>query len=371
MKSRRGAPKRIATHGYACWTSSCLYYGITDAGIHALVGDGYHGTTDHIQDLRCQACGTKVSTRRGTPLYHLRTPPQRVGEVLSALAEGVDYRAAARVFGHHEATIRRWLIRAGQHADQLHAHLFRHLDLPHVQLDEIRTRLRQRCAVLWLWLVIDPVTKIVPVLHLGPRTQESAHSVVHTLRAVLAPGCVPVMTSDGLRQYFYAVTAHFGQWVQRGRRRRWEVSPALVYGQVQKSYCRHRLVRVHYRMLCGTAERLRTTLQRLGLSGRLTTAFIERLNLTVRHGVAALTRRTWATAQTTPSLLLHLAWWRAYYHLVRPHRALRLALSAPRPREGRRLPQRYRPQTPAMAAGVTTHRWTVGEVLRYPCPRIA
>jgi hypothetical protein len=126
--------------------------------------------------------------------------------------------------------------------------------------------------VLWLWLVIDPVTKIVPMLHLGPRTQDAAHAVVHGLRTVLAPGCVPVITSDGLRQYFYAVTAHFGQWVQVGRHRRWQVAPALIYGQVQKCYRRRRLVRVRYRMLYGTGTCLQSTLQRLGLSGRLTTA---------------------------------------------------------------------------------------------------
>jgi IS1 family transposase len=355
------------TQGYACPQRSCPYYGIADARIHALVGDGHHGTTDHIQDLRCQACGTKVTTRRGTPLYHLRTPPQRVGEVLSTLAEGLDAQAAARVFGHREAPIRRWLGCAGRPASHRHAQLFQELALPHVQLDEIRTRLRQRCQVLWLWLVIDPVTKIVPVLHLGPRTQESAHAVVHGRRTVLAPGCVPVITSAGLRQYFYAVTAHFGWWRQGSRCRVWQVAPALVYGQVQKVYRRRRLVRVRHRMLCGTRKRLQTTLQGLGRSGRLTTAFIERLNLTARHGVAALSRRTWATAQTAPGLLLQVEWWRLYYHLVRPHSGLQVALPHPQPREGRRVPQRYRVRTPAMAAGVTLHRWHVVEVLRYPC----
>jgi hypothetical protein len=124
-------------------------------------------------------------------------------------------------------------------------------------------------------------------------------------------------------------------------------------------------------MLCGTLPQLRTTLQALGLSGRLTTAFIERLNLTVRHSVAAVSRRTWATAQTAPSLLLHLEWWRLYDHLVRPHHGLRQALPEPRAGAGRRVPQRYQARTPAMAAGVTTHRWTVGEVLRCPCVRAA
>ena len=71
-------------------------------------------------------------------------------------------------------------------------------------------------------------------------------------------------------------------------------------------------------MRLGTETALQATLRELGLSGRFNTAFIERVNLTVRHGVASLARRTWATAQQSPHLLAHLEWWRAYYHCVRP-----------------------------------------------------
>ncbi len=59
-------------------------------------------------------------------------------------------------------------------------------------------------------------------------------------------------------------------------------------------------------MRCGTAEDLRAALAKLGLSGRLNTAFVERVNLKLRQGVAALARRTWATAQAAPSLLAQL-----------------------------------------------------------------
>jgi hypothetical protein len=215
------------------------------------------------------------------------------------------------------------------------------------------------------------LTKIVPVLHLGPRTQQSAHAVVHALRDVLTPGCIPAVTTDGLRLYYYALTAHFGQWVRRGRRRAWQVAPTLLYGQLQKCYRQRRLVRVRYRMLCGTRRRLRQTLRTLGLSGRLTTAFVERVNLTVRQSVAALTRRTWSTAQTVPGLLAQLTWWRGYYHFVRPHYSLRVALARPRDRGSGRQPQRYRGQTPAMAAGVTTQCWTVVGLLSQPCPDAA
>jgi IS1 family transposase/transposase-like protein len=364
---RRGRPQRVVTEGHACLEPTCPYRGITDAAVHALIGYGHHGTTDRIQDFLCQACGTKVSARRDTALYQLKTPPQRVGEVLSALAEGMSVDAAVRVFGHGEPTLRRWLDRAGQHAGRLHQRLFVHLRLPHVQLDEIRTRLRRRTGILWLWLAVDPCTKIIPVLHLGPRTQQSAHVVVHALCAVLAQGCLPAVTSDGLTLYFYALTAHFGHWVQHGRRRCWQVDQRLVYGQVLKRYRRRRVVAVTRRMLCGTARQLATALQLLGLSGRLNTAFVERVNLTVRHSVAALSRRTWATAQTTPALLLHLEWWRGYYHFVRPHRGLRVPLTQPQARGGRRPPQRYRACTPAMAAGLTAQRWTPADFLAYPC----
>jgi hypothetical protein len=125
------------------------------------------------------------------------------------------------------------------------------------------------------------------------------------------------------------------------------------------------------RVRLGTEDALKAALQGFGFTGRLNTAFIERVNLTVRHGVAALARRTWATAQQSPHLLAHMEWWRAYYHFVRPHQSLRMVLVQPRERGGRLPAQRYRQRTPAMAAGRTTRRWTVREVLVCPLPPVS
>jgi len=373
VKSRRGAPKRVNTEGFACPNRQCSYFGNTDARVHALVGDGKHGRAERIQTFRCQACRTTFSARRDTPLYRLKTPSHQVAVVLSALAEGLDASAAERVFGYRQATITTWLTRAGEHAQSLHKRSFSNLHLPHLQLDELRTRLRNHSQVLWLWLAIDPRTKLLPVLQLGPRTQNMAHSLIHSLRQLLAPGCLPLFTSDGLNVYFYALTAHFGHWLENGRRGRkalrWQVAPELIYGQVKKSYRRRKLTRVTHVMRLGTEEALKAALQGLGFSGRLNTAFIERVNLTVRHGVAALARRTWATSQQTPQLLAYLEWWRAYYHFVRPHQSLRVALMQPRERGSKRLAQRYRQRTPAMAAGRTNRRWTAREVLSCPLPQ--
>jgi IS1 family transposase len=106
-------------------------------------------------------------------------------------------------------------------------------------LDELRTRLRCAKQVLWLWLAIDPCTKILPVLSLGPRTQHMAHLVIHSLQQLLASGCLPLFTSDGLNVYFSALTAHFGKWREERHRgqhvRRWQVEADLIYGQVKKS----------------------------------------------------------------------------------------------------------------------------------------
>ena len=105
VKSRRGAPKRIDTAGFACPNQQCPYYGITEAHIHALVGDGKHGQAERIQTFRCQACRTTFTSRRTTALYRLKTPSHQIAMVLSVLAEGLDPSAAERVFGFRQATI--------------------------------------------------------------------------------------------------------------------------------------------------------------------------------------------------------------------------------------------------------------------------
>jgi hypothetical protein len=130
---------------------------------------------------------TPLSLLGATPLVPSENSlsPDRNGADL-ALAEGLDASAAERVFGYRQATITslsysRWRVRT----DLARALPSRHLRLPHLQLDELRTRLRCSTHVLWLWLAIDPLTKILPALHLGPRTQNAAHIVIHSLRQLL------------------------------------------------------------------------------------------------------------------------------------------------------------------------------------------
>jgi hypothetical protein len=266
---------------------------------------------------------------------------------------------------------------AGEHAQTLHKRTFCHLHLPHLQLDELRTRLRCTTQILWLWLAIDPRTKILPVLELGPRTQHMAHRVIHSLRERLAPGCIPLFTSDGLNLYFSALTAHFGPWLpvrRRGRNvRQWQVAAGLIYGQVKKSYRRRKLVQVTSVMRLGTEETLTAALQALGFSGRLNTAFIERVNLTVRNarggsGKTDLGHFSTSAPAAGPSGMVA----RVLPFCTSPCFPVHDARAAARTRgEAASATLSSADPSHAMAAGKTNRRWTAREVLLCPLPPLS
>ncbi len=176
-------------------------------------------------------------------------------------------------------------------------------------------------------------TKIVPVIRLGPRTLAVAYAVVHELRHWMRTGYPrPVFTTAGLRLYFYALTAHFGHWITPAgsRKRVWQFAAEFLYGQVKKFQRRRRLIKVELELLWGEWKLLRSRLKAASLTGRLNTAFIEHLNLTLRPSVALSTRRTWGAAQQQSQLTLHVEWWRGYYHFARYHEVLRIERTVPR-----------------------------------------
>ncbi len=106
----------------------------------------------------------------------------------------------------------------------------------HVQLDELVGNLRGQAERVFIWVAIEAQTKIVPVLHLGRRTNADAQRVVHELWQRLAKKCLPIFTTDGLRAYYNALTSRFGHWVQQVGKRfpSWAVDPELLYGQLHK-----------------------------------------------------------------------------------------------------------------------------------------
>lgn len=358
-KSSRGRRKSIPTHGFACLNPSCEYFGITDETIHALVGNGKNGQHHNIQNLKCQCCGKAFTSRKGTPLYYLKTSEHTIEMVLWFLAEGIDQSVMTRYTKHCDATIARWLTRMGQHTAAWHNRLFHNLSFGLIQMDELYARVRNHQKSRWVWLAIDPITKVIPSLHLGGRTSGDAYALVHDLTSRLQDGCIPAFTTDGLRSYFYALTAHFGDWhrPERARKDHWKASDDLLHGQLIKRKTRRSFYSLT-RMAWGNRQQLTSILRQHGLTHLIQTAFIERVNLTFRQSVAPLTRKTWALPLSEQHLLIHLEWFRFYYHFVRFHESLRESVPG--------LKRRYQQRTPAMALGLTDHIWTVGDILRTP-----
>jgi IS1 family transposase len=290
--------------------------------------------------------------------------------VLNLLALGVDISALEEVLTIRESTLRTWLVRSGVQGRKLHERFFIGLELVHVQLDELWAKVKQAKQDIWVWVACEAKTKIIPVIQLGPRTQDMAYSVMHELKSKMKAGCVPVFSSDGLQHYFYALTAHFGEWICADGELKavWMILPDFFYAQVIKQRKRFRLVDVVYRHIWGLPTEYRSRLKAEGLSGNINTSFVERINLTLRQGVSKLTRRTWGTAQFSSELTEHIYWWLAYYHFSRYHESLRIKLDVPILRKGKLRAQEYRKVTPAVAAGLTRKRWSVMELVSYPLP---
>jgi IS1 family transposase len=238
--------------------------------------------------------------------------------------------------------------------------------------DEAIKRLER--SPYWVWTAMDPESKLLVVIEVGPRTLAMAQCVVHQVFQHLAPDCVSLFLTDGLKDYGTAFLSHFGQWMQPARRRdkgplpkpRWMPVPQLLYAQVVKSYRRRRIVGVKYQVVFGTMERVAQILAACGW--KINTAFVERLNLDIRQRVAAVGRRVNTLCKGEDGLRHQLTVYHAYYNFCLPHVSLRQPLLVPEPTHGRGSAKVWRPCTPAMAAGLTDHVWSLKEVLLYRVP---
>ncbi|HEY5870209.1 MAG TPA: hypothetical protein VI542_32350 [Candidatus Tectomicrobia bacterium] len=209
---------------------------------------------------------------------------------------------------------------------------------------------------------------------MGNRTLVMAQAVLHHIAQLLAPGCVPLFLSDGYLNYLTAIVTHFGCWVQPPRRQakgntpkpRWMPLPALLYAQVVKSMRRRRLVAVKHRVVFGMQRAIDQVLAACGW--QINTAFVERLNLSLRQRVAAMGRCSAAPCKSEDSRGQQLALFQAYYNFVLPHASLRQALAEPIATHGSGSAKLWRLCTPAMMAGLTDHVWSLREVLIFRVP---
>jgi hypothetical protein len=197
---------------------------------------------------------------------------------------------------------------------------------------------------------------------------------VHQVTEVVAPSCVPLFLTDGLKDYATALLTHVGQWMHPERRQergptptpRWLPLPELVYGQVVQSSRRRRIVGVTHRVVFGTRLAIEQVLATCGWT--INTAFVERLNLDIRQRVAAIGRRVNTLCQGEAGVRDQLTLFQVSHNFVLPHASVRQPLLIPQATNGRGSAKVWRPCTPAMAAGLTDHVWSLKEVLCYRVP---
>jgi IS1 family transposase len=293
----------------------------------------------------------------------------------------------ARVFEADPNTVLGWLVEAADHLETFCRYFLRDVNVEQVQMDEVFALLsavkdgevteaeaiqRLSRSLHWVWVAIEPASKLILAFDTGNRTLAMAQRLVHQVTQVLAPDCAPLFLTDGFREYVTALVTHYGRWMQPERRQvkgpmpqpRWMPLPQLLYAQVVKSYRRRRLVGVTHRVVFGTRAIIERILAQRGW--KINTSFVERLNLDFRQHVAAIGRRVNTLGKHEAGLRHQLTLFQTYHNFVLPHASLRV----PRPaaRHGPGPVKRWQQRTPAMAAGLTDHVWSRREVLRYRVP---
>ncbi len=334
------------SHDVFCPNPDCPARGRCGAGnigIHAHTPPRY----------RCTVCDKTFSARANTPFYRRSTDEAIITQVVTLVAHGCPLAAIVVAYGFQRQTVCAWLDAAGVQGEAVHRHLVcQPRNLGAVQADEIRVR--QQGGVVWVAMALLVTTRLWLGGVVSPRRDGPLIARLCALVKACALPAPLLICVDGFAAYVKQMRRMARSPLPRcGKRGRCRLRewPGLVIGQVVKQRDAGRVVGVTRRLAHGTA---RWAIRLLG-GGTIQTAYIERLNGTFRARLTALTWRTRAGGRTVARLEAAGALWAGWlvgtlYNFCTPHTSLADA------------------QTPAMAAGITDHRWSICEVLHYHVP---
>ncbi len=302
-------------------------------------------------------CQKTFSARRGTMMEGLRKPSDVIVIVVTLLAYGCPIQAIVHAFELDERTVASWRDRAGKQCEKVHHHLIEQgtLDLVHVQADEIRVKGRSMIAWMGLSMMVSTRLWLGGVVSLT-RDTALADRMMRQVRACSQAACALLVCTDGWAAYPNSIKRAFRDKVKEtvGRgRASLRVWPQLCIATVIKRTEKKHVVEVTRKMTLGTLKRATTLLQASQGGTALNTAFIERLNATVRERLAALTRKCRHAARRLDGLHRGMYLIGCTYNFCWPHhelsKAIHLGFAC----------------TPAMASGLTDHIWSVRELLTY------
>src|SRR3989441_4306860 len=322
------------------------------------VGQGnmvIHGRTR--PRYRCKTCGKTCSAKEGTMFAGLRKPTEVIVMVVTLLAYGCPVQAIVHAFGLDERTVASWRDRAGAQCERVHQAVVEQgkLDLGHVQADEIRVK---GCGkIVWMGLALMVSTRLFLAGVVSPtRDRALADRLLGQVRACARGVGALLVGTDGWAAYPGSIRRAFREKIKTtaGRGRAClQVWPELHIGTVIKRTVKHHLTHITRQMAHGMLERAMALLTASRGGAVLNTAFIERFNGTMRERLAALTRKCRHAAHRLEALETGMYLIGCTYNLCFPHHELSTSKHV------------GAACTPAMAAGLTDHVWSVWEVLTY------
>ena len=263
---------------------------------------------------------------------------ERRGQIIACLVEGVSIRATVRVTGAAKNTVTKLLVDLGRACAEYQDKALRDLTLSTIRCDEIWSfcYAKQKNVPeefkgtpgygdVWTWVAIDADTKLVPSWLVGERTLHDAYTFVSDLGSRLKGRFQ--LTTDGLNLYLNTVDAVLGE----------RVDYAILHklygeGDNERRYSPAAVIGVEGRPVIGKPD-----------PEKISTSYVERQNLTMRMGMRRFTRLTNGFSKKIENLAHAVSLHYMHYNFVRKHQSL----------DG---------QTPAMAAGIATHPWTVWDI---------
>jgi transposase-like protein len=312
---------------------------------------------------KCHECGKTFAESTGTVFYRLRSARSLVVIVITLLAYGCPIQAIVAAFKVNERTVVSWQERAGKHCEAVHKHLIEQpRDLGQVQADEMRVK--KQGGIVWMASALQVSTRLwLGGVVSAKRDRRLITTMMRQVRACAL--CRPLLFCvDGCQAYVHAIQRAFTEPMPTGQRGRPRLRPwdNIHIAQVVKQYAQKRVVGIQRRVVQGTIVQINALLLHTQNGGQINVAYIERLNATFRARIAALVRRSRALARQTETLHHAMYLMGSVYNFCTYHQSLRVPIFLPANR------WRWISRTPAIAAGITDHLWTVEELLSLRVP---
>lgn len=269
---------------------------------------------------------------------------EKRAQIVGCLVEGMSIRATVRVTGAAKNTVTKLLLDLGRACSEYQDLVMRDLPSTNIECDEIWSFCYSKArnvpaehegefgfGDVWTWVALDADTKLVPSFLVGRRDYDDANVFMHDVASRLRNRVQ--LTTDGHRPYLQAVENAFGA----------DIDYAMLvklYGAVDEDGKR----RYSGIDVIGTEK---TRVNGNPDMDKVSTSYVERQNLTMRMGMRRFTRLTNGFSKKAENLAAAVSLHFMHYNFARPHKSL----SNP-----------YK-QTPAMAAGLTDHFWTLAEIV--------